>query len=90
MISVGEVVVNALISALKVVVSTIGREEVKDNYNALKQFIGDKFKLNKTLERLEKSPSQERQTVLIEDLDDAIDTIDIGTFKKSAYWRMTF
>ncbi|NES66472.1 MAG: hypothetical protein F6K24_15040 [Okeania sp. SIO2D1] len=65
-------IINALASGATLVASSVAQEEIQDNYRSLKKFIGEKFGLIKPVAQLEKRPTEERQKLLAEDLEDAI------------------
>lgn len=74
-------IITALASGAMFVASAVAQEEVQTNYRSLKAFIGEKFGLQRAVERLEKErrekrPTQERQNALAVQLVDAIEEIE--------------
>ncbi|GFZ94671.1 hypothetical protein [Okeania sp. KiyG1] len=71
-VNIGLIVINALASGATLVASSVAREEIVVKYRSLKEFIGEKFGLIKPVDQLERRPSEDRQKLLAEDLEDAI------------------
>ena len=69
-------IVNVLASGATLVASSVAEEEIQLNYRSLKEFLGEKFGLEKQVTQLERHPSQERQNCLVEDLKDSISYYD--------------
>lgn len=65
-------VIPVLVAGSQFVGSTIAKEEVKQKYLVVKDFIIEKLGLKKEIEKLERNPSEERQKTLAEDLVESI------------------
>jgi len=68
-------IINALASGATLVASSVAREEIVVKYRSLKEFIGEKFGLITAVTQLERRPGEERQKLLAEDLEDAIEVL---------------
>ena len=87
--AIANLIISTLLSGARLVANTIAKEEIKQKYTALKNFLGEKLGLKSEVEQIEtllsegEHPSTNRVDVLKEDLIGAIKKLENSQIEES-------